>query len=122
MGFHGRRNSPTGPMETLQGTAEVVQASVGRGAGICLLPARHPLPCPSTLYASVFSKFGNTLASVCLALLPFPSRTPILHLLVDPQFPDAISIFKKLFFSLGVSFYIVLMLCLKVYKSFLMYV
>lgn len=62
-GFMGEGAHPTGPMETLQGTAEVVQASVGRGAGICLLPACHPLPLSKPLvclcFQQIWKHFGQ---------------------------------------------------------------
>ena len=69
-----------------------------------LLPSSEltPSTCPPSAKMecpTVFSKFGNILAIVGLTLLSFLSRTPILHLLVVPQF-TAICTLKKLFILL----------------------
>lgn len=83
----------------------------------CLHVSWHLLPAylwpPSTLGAPympmVFSKFGNILAIpqrifVCLPVLPFLSRTPIIHLLVVPHFTDALPVLKTIFLLVFLSF------------------
>lgn len=56
---------PTGSMETPQGTAEMVQASVRGEADICPLPAGHPLPLSKHLmclcFQQIWKHFGQCL-------------------------------------------------------------